>query len=770
MKTRILQILALMLASNTISSALDFVTANPAPGAVPRSGWTGIVGTRFGVEANDIPAGAQVKVTHLGFYAGLTGQFTGAGVVDLQHNVTLNGPQNWNNRTGDYSALPVASVVVPAGNPVDSNGWSWVALPSPVILQGGQYYVIAVDNVVNSLDPYFDPDQGPGGTPPITAPGSIFRNGTGDGYMVGRYGLAAGWEAYPATGYLGASFQYTLDTAPVVSVGLPPVTVVATGGNTNLSVSLNPAGYPAATYLWEHDPLPIDGTWVTVGTDPGFSIFAATAADAGDYRVTVTNSAGSDQSVGSVVVDPDTDGDGLGDSVETNTGTFVSASDTGTNPNVADTDLDGLNDGEEVTTFNTDPTVADTDGDNLNDGSEVDVHTTNPLVADTDGDGLNDGAEVNVHTTNPLSVDTDSDGFRDGYEVANGSSPTNPESPGGPNPAAIAVQFDNQFGEVTGYGLTPIMYAGAPAVRQKNWNRANPDAFPAIGTEANIVAPNPGVMVDSSGNPTSMTISYSAVGAWSDDNEDETTYGRLFGPFIYNDNVNTDVNVSIGSVPYATYDVYVYVGSSANGGTGTVTSGATTYSFTTASGATTAGGLSDYVETTSAAGFPQANYCVFRGVTGPSFSFVVSHGSVNAGVFGIQVVQSTATPYQAWAVAKGLDPNTDGAPGFDKEGDGAENLLEYAFFTDPNSGSSIPSFSSTVSGGNLVMTYNRAKAATDVTYTAQWSENLVDWVASGLTDLPSGSETADTVEHVVTVGQGSASRKFLRVIVSKPGS
>ena len=52
---------------------------------------------------------------------------------------------------------------------------------------------------------------------------------------------------------------------------------------------------------------------------------------------------------GSVTFEPvDTDGDGLYDSVETNTGTFVNANNTGTNPNDPDTDDDGLNDGAEV--------------------------------------------------------------------------------------------------------------------------------------------------------------------------------------------------------------------------------------------------------------------------------------------------------------------------------------------------------------------------------------------------------------------------------------
>jgi len=48
------------------------------------------------------------------------------------------------------------------------------------------------------------------------------------------------------------------------------------------------------------------------------------------------------------VCDDDDDNDGLLDTVETNTGTFVSASDTGTDPFVADTDGDGFDDGAEV--------------------------------------------------------------------------------------------------------------------------------------------------------------------------------------------------------------------------------------------------------------------------------------------------------------------------------------------------------------------------------------------------------------------------------------
>jgi hypothetical protein len=75
----------------------------------------------------------------------------------------------------------------------------------------------------------------------------------------------------------------------------------------------------------------------------------------------------------------DTDADGLRDGVETKTGLFVSATNTGTDPAKADTDADGLVDGVEDAT-----------------GTFVDAtHTgTNPNTRDSDGDKFIDGEDL----------------------------------------------------------------------------------------------------------------------------------------------------------------------------------------------------------------------------------------------------------------------------------------------------------------------------------------------------------------------------------------
>lgn len=71
----------------------------------------------------------------------------------------------------------------------------------------------------------------------------------------------------------------------------------------------------------------------------------------------------------------------------------------------------------------TDPDSADSDNDGLDDWTELYETGTDPWKADTDGDGLSDGDEFALGT-DPHSSDTDHDGLPDAWEVANGLDPT----------------------------------------------------------------------------------------------------------------------------------------------------------------------------------------------------------------------------------------------------------------------------------------------------------------------------------------------------------
>jgi hypothetical protein len=136
--------------------------------------------------------------------------------------------------------------------------------------------------------------------------------------------------------------------------------------------------------------------------------------------------------LGTDPANPDTDEDGLFDGDEVAVGT---------NPTLNDSDGDGFGDNAEVVNGSdpNDPTsvppgepTIDTDGDMLTDAQEAELGT-NPELADSDGDGLSDFAEVGFEPgsatgTDPNLSDTDADGVGDGDEVTNGTDPLDPAS------------------------------------------------------------------------------------------------------------------------------------------------------------------------------------------------------------------------------------------------------------------------------------------------------------------------------------------------------
>jgi hypothetical protein len=79
------------------------------------------------------------------------------------------------------------------------------------------------------------------------------------------------------------------------------------------------------------------------------------------------------------IIFQDSDNDLLYDHVETNTGLFISESNTGTNPNAFDSDGDGLSDYDEIYIHNSDPNNSDTDNDGISDSLELAIQS-NPLV------------------------------------------------------------------------------------------------------------------------------------------------------------------------------------------------------------------------------------------------------------------------------------------------------------------------------------------------------------------------------------------------------
>ena len=102
----------------------------------------------------------------------------------------------------------------------------------------------------------------------------------------------------------------------------------------------------------------------------------------------------------------------------------------GTDPCVFnDRDGDGMPDGYEDPLAclygNTADAEGDPDGDLLPNIEEF-VSGSSPCTADTDGDGLSDGEEASITFTDPILADTDGDGSDDGSEYMSGSDPLDP--------------------------------------------------------------------------------------------------------------------------------------------------------------------------------------------------------------------------------------------------------------------------------------------------------------------------------------------------------
>jgi hypothetical protein len=180
-----------------------------------------------------------------------------------------------------------------------------------------------------------------------------------------------------AWGYMeiGARLGQFLTREPLNRRPPRPSVAVTAIGSTYLGVEAtagpDPDGDPVTVYAWAVDATHECGATAAADHDgngrrdlaimtPGATL--AYLQPLTDYRVCAVAYDGfqgsyMSDSVVAQTLPPDNDADGLFDTVETGTGVFVSAQDTGTSPFNADTDGDGFLDGVEVAA-GTDPTSA----------------------------------------------------------------------------------------------------------------------------------------------------------------------------------------------------------------------------------------------------------------------------------------------------------------------------------------------------------------------------------------------------------------------------
>jgi alpha-galactosidase len=194
----------------------------------------------------------------------------------------------------------------------------------------------------------------------------------------------------------------------------------------------------------------------------------------------------------------------------------------------------------------------------------------------------------------------------------------------------------DRFGTVSGNAIAGVVPAA-------NWNNSWPD--------------NPLTnLIDSSGAPTTLDISYSSFNTWSIQgstpalDSDGKSNKRLLNGYLNAGNAAwgppvTRSSVTLSEIPHGYYDLIVYFSSDQAGREGEVSDGASTRYFSTLGAPSIAGGNALFVATeqTTSDSYPAANHTVFRGLSGSSktVSVQMRDNEEWGGIAAIQIVPQT---------------------------------------------------------------------------------------------------------------------------------
>ena len=203
--------------------------------------------------------------------------------------------------------------------------------------------------------------------------------------------------------------------------------------------------------------------------------------------------------------------------------------------------------------------VVDPDADEEPDGLtnlEEWQNLTRHMVADTDSDGLEDGEEVDTYSTDPTDNDTDGDGYNDKFEVTNSSDPTDSTSLPPVPDSLISVDLQGS-NEGALFPSEPVLMSGfevRAGIVTDVWNAINIPGHPNTATDPSFD------LLDSNGDETGVSLSFTGtISSWSNTPGNDP----LTDDYLFVNAGNADVSAAwelSGLSPLSEFTLFTYGG------------------------------------------------------------------------------------------------------------------------------------------------------------------------------------------------------------------
>ena len=601
--------------------------------------------------------------------------------------------------------------------------------------------------------------------------------------------------------------------APTVSAA--PVSATVVYGNSATLIASYTGSQPR-TYQWYKD-----GSVITGATSASYTISSATLAEAGDYHVVVTNSAGNAISTAATIT-----------VVFANESTAFSTDFSTSTLHNAATPITSTSTSWWVLSSKNNATPSNL-GD---DATTVDVVETRPFTLKfngTTGSSIVEGAAR--FSATPLSLATPGNYLRltatlsgknlrilaFGFYNSGGSNPFplwgSPAADiigtGGTNTAAVGIGTQGWIGYRASIQATSSSgdIGTRPAQTLATTNRGNELLMPP-GSTGSAHADPAGVQIGTlPGFPASVTLAdstaYTLVYTITRSGSDQYTIDyKIFngstatGTPLYSTGGTTTAATALPSAMTSSFDA-VAIGFRNMDTTSipemTVTSLKVDYAttvtpaaplFTAQPSSQTIATGSSLTLSAAATGAPTPSYQWYKndvaisGATSATYT-IASVASGDAGTYKVvatnpvgsatsdvaTITIGSASPYVTWASSQGLSTGVNDGATQDPDNDGVANLVEFALGGNPLSAASAPAPTVARNGSNLTFTYDvKTSAAGQFTVAAETSADLSAWNAavhgSGGVTIATSTVDAETSRVIVTI-PASGARVFARLRV-----